>query len=102
MSNSFTNSWGNSFGESWGPISDIVNATAVLVASNYEIDDLSGQKLYPGEAVESYKGMLTRKKHRDVKPPRGQLRYRSKDVSKARFSEGEDVFITADIDPDDL
>lgn len=72
----------------------ILNTGATTeVPINYEIDDLTGMRLYPSEAVESYKGWKTRKKSADKEPFRESLKHRSVTISSAKFTEQEDVFV---------
>ena len=66
--------------------------------SGNEIDDRTGFKLYPGEAVKDFTGQFTREKSADPEPFRESLRYRSVKASpRTKNAELPDNFI-GDID----
>jgi len=75
-------------------VAEIINLTAeTQTQSGYEICDLSGQKLYPGESKRNYQGHQVRPKSHDDQPYREFMRYRETAYSGAKFSEREDVFV---------
>lgn len=82
---------------------DITNPNAeTRTLSGSEIDDQTGFRLYPGEAVGSYRGWLTRKKSADIEPFRESLRHRSTTNSFAKFTEQDDNFLSSSVAPEDL
>jgi hypothetical protein len=68
----------------------------------YEICEISGMKLYPGEAVRDWKGRLVYPKYADPEPRRESLKHRSVEQQGAKFSESADRFISTSIAPEDL
>ena len=70
--------------------------------SGNTIDDRTGFKLYPGEAVKDYTGQFTREKSADPEPFRESLRYRSVKTSpRTKNAETDDTFYSS-IAPEDL
>ena len=70
--------------------------------SGNTIDDRTGFKLYPGEAVKDFTGQYTREKSADPEPFRESLRYRSVKTSpKTKNAETDDTFYSS-IAPEDL
>ena len=83
-------------------MTDITNDGATLTPSNYEIDDRTGWRLLPGEAVRDgqIQGMYVSKKVRDDRHPQERLRsYGGDRLRGPKSPEPDDIFISGDIDP---
>ena len=81
----------------------ITNLTAEVDGfGRYFIDDRTGFRLYPHEAVQEWTGFFVRKRHLDKQNPQEFRKGSEKSLSAATRSETEDTFITTSIAPEDL
>ena len=83
-------------------MTDITNDDAEAYTGRYEICDISGQKLYPGESRRDYRGHQVRPRSFDDQPFREFMQYRETALSGAKFSERENVFVSTSTAPEDL
>ena len=82
----------------------ITNSNATSVSSNYEIDDRTGFKMYPGELVKDghIPGLMVSKKARDNRHPQESIRSVGDRQRGPDSPEGTDNFISTAISADDL